>query len=121
MDIKYGDVLWADLGKMPKGIQGGVRPVIVIQNDAGNFYAPTLIIVPLTKEIKKVNQPTHCVIEKNHMNGLQFDSMVLGEQIRIISKDVIKYKLGSLNEKEWDNVEKAFKSSFPQRSKILSA
>lgn len=121
MDIKYGDVLWADLGKTPKGIQGGERPVIVIQNDAGNFFAPTLIIVPLTKEIKKINQPTHCILQMSKENGLYTDSMVLGEQIRIISKDVIKGKIGRLNEKEWRDVEKAFKSSFPQNNKMLRA
>lgn len=119
MEIKHGDILWVDLGKTQKGIQGGTRPVVVIQNDVGNYFAPTIIIVPLTKQIKKINQPTHCIIYKSKENGLLFNSMVLGEQIRIVSKSVVKHKLGSLNKKEWENVERAFKSSFPQTAIIV--
>ena len=117
MDIRYGDILVVDLGKAPKGIQGGVRPAVVIQNDIGNYYSPTIIVVPLTKEIKKVNMPTHRILYKNHKNGLKHDSMILGEQIRIINKEVIKYKLGELDEYEWGEVEDAFKASFPKQAR----
>ena len=117
MDIKYGDVLFADLGEAPKGIQGGKRPVVVIQNDIGNHFSPTILIVPLTKQLKKENLPTHQILYKNQNNGLKVDSTVLGEQIRIISKDVIKYKMGKLNQNEWGKVEEAFKASFPKQAR----
>ena len=91
-DWKYrrGDIYLADLGEHQGNIQGGVRPVINIQNNSGNFFGPTLIVVPLTTELKKLNLPTHCVLKKQH--GLNETSMSEAEQIVTINKyQVVKY------------------------------
>jgi len=114
MNIKFGDVLLADFGKNNGSIQGGCRPCVVIQNDIGNLYSPTLIVVPLTTEMKKLNMPNHRILYRSTCNGLKRDSMVLGEQICVINKDVVKDKLGRVTEKEWNVVESAFKASFPK-------
>ena len=76
--------------RIASDIQGGVRLVINIQNNSGNFFGPTLIVVPLTTELKKLGQPTHCVLKKQR--GLDETSMSEAEQIVTINKcRVIKY------------------------------
>lgn len=89
--------------------QHGDRPAVIIQNDVGNTYAPTLIVVPLTSNTgKKPTQPTHCLLENE---GLSEPSMVLGEQITTIDKHrVIKY-LGHLSTEEMERVDQTIKSS----------
>ena len=77
--------------------QGGIRPVIIIQNDTGNKYSPTVIVLPMTSEIKKENQPTHCILHKTEINGLEVDSMVLAEQIRVIDKSRLLDRIGYLD------------------------
>lgn len=77
--------------------QGGVRPCVIIQNEAGNLYSPTVIVIPLTTEIKKINQATHCIIHKTDANGLVSDSMALAEQVRVVDKSRLREKLGSLD------------------------
>ena len=95
-EYKQFDIVYADLSS--KGTIGseqkGIRPVIIIQNDTGNIHSPTVLVMALTKELKKANQPTHYIIRKNNANGLKFDSMVLGETITQISKQRIKQKIG---------------------------
>ncbi len=87
---KRGDIYLADLGTPEGSIQGGIRPVINIQNNAGNFFGPTLIIIPLTTELKKLHQPTHFVLKEQH--GLTELSMSESEQPQTINKSqVIKY------------------------------
>ena len=77
--------------------QGGVRPCVIIQNEAGNLYSPTVIVIPLTTEIKKINQATHRIIHKTDANGLVSDSMALAEQVRVVDKSRLREKLGSLD------------------------
>ena len=104
--MKMFDIYYADLSKNTvNSEQGGIRPVIVIQNDIGNKYSPTLIVLPITSEIKKENMPTHCILHKSIKNGLKIDSMVLAEQIRVIDKSRILDYIGHLdNANEQNNV-----------------
>ncbi len=85
--IKMFEIIYANLSRnITQSEQGGIRPVIVIQNDVGNKFSPTVIVLPITSEIKKENLPTHYVLHKMNKNGLDVDSMVLAEQIRVIDK-----------------------------------
>ena len=96
--MKMFDIYYANLSKNAvKSEQGGVRPVLIIQNDVGNRFSPTLIVLPVTSEIKKENMPTHCVIHKSLDNGLDRDSMVLAEQIRVIDKSRVLDYVGHVN------------------------
>jgi len=90
-NYRRGDVYLADCGDWNGSIQGGIRPVIVIQNDIGNRYSPTLSVVKLTSRInKKPNQPTHYILR--NVNGIPYPSMVLAEQPHTINKsDIIQY------------------------------
>ena len=107
--IKRGDIFYADLRPVVGSEQGGVRPVLIIQNDVGNTYAPTLIVVPLTSNTeKKVTQPTHCLLENE---GLSMSSMALAEQIFTIDKSrALKY-LGHLTPEEMRRVDDAVRIS----------
>lgn len=101
------DIVYADLsGKGTVGSeQKGIRPVVVIQNDTGNAHSPTVIVMALTKELKKANQPTHYILRKSETNGLKYDSMVLGETITQISKQRVKQKIGVVdNVKDRDEI-----------------
>lgn len=90
-------------------IQGGVRPVVIVQNDTGNKFSPTLIVIPLTSKVKKLNQPTHGLIKASEENGLKVDSMLLGEQIMTINKECVKSKVGNIvNEKDIDTIRKVY-------------
>ena len=109
MVIKRGDIFYADLRPVVGSEQGGIRPVLIIQNDVGNTYAPTLIVVPLTSNTeKKVTQPTHCLLENE---GLSMSSMALAEQIFTIDKSrALKY-LGHLTPEEMRRVDDAVRIS----------
>ena len=96
MKIEMFDVIQVDLGESFGSEQGGKRPAVIVQNNIGNKYSPTVLIVPMTREIKKVNMPTHNVMYKTKFNGLDADSMLLGEQTTVIDKKRILYKRGSL-------------------------
>lgn len=87
------DIVLVDFGKNAiDSEQNGIRPAIIIQNDTGNHFSSTTIVMPLTSQIKNLNQPTHTLIIKNNENGLEEDSMVLGECMRQVSeKRIIKY------------------------------
>ena len=93
---KRGDIYLADLGTPAGSVQGGVRPMINIQNNTGSFFGPTLIVIPLTTELKKLNQPTHYVLQKQR--GLEQISMSESEQPVTSNKtQVIKY-LGKIDQ-----------------------
>ena len=84
--------------------QTGVRPVIIIQNNIGNKYSPTTIVVPLTKEIRfKMNQPTHYFLSS--FGNIKFDSIILAEQIRAIDKNRLEEKIGIINRKTMREIE----------------
>ena len=102
---KRGDIYLPNLNPYKGSEQGGTRPVVVLQNNDGNIYCPTLIIAPVTSQIKKKNQPTHCYLEEVH--GLLYPSMVCLEQIRTIDKSrVIRY-IGRLTRKQMKMVDEA--------------
>ena len=95
MEIKKYDIVQADLTGTVGSEQGGIRPVLVIQNDIGNLHSPTTMVIPFsTKVFKNPNQPTHTLIKKSADTGLKMDSILLGEQMRVISNKRIKKKIG---------------------------
>ncbi len=95
---KY-DVIFAEFPESDGSKQSGYRPALVMQNNIGNKFSPTLIVLPLTKKIKNIEQPTHLLIERNSDNGLTFDSMLLAEQITTIDKTKAK-KIGRISNRE---------------------
>ena len=120
--MKMFDIYYADLSKNTvNSEQGGIRPVIVIQNDIGNRYSPTLIVLPITSEIKKENMPTHCILHRSIKNGLKVDSMVLAEQIRVIDKSRILDYIGYLdNTNEQNNVINSYLANITGKKKYSS-
>ena len=120
--MKMFDIYYADLSKNTvNSEQGGIRPVIVIQNDIGNKYSPTLIVLPITSEIKKENMPTHCNLHRSIKNGLKVDSMVLAEQIRVIDKSRILDYIGYLdNTNEQNNVINSYLANITGKKKYSS-
>lgn len=103
-NITRGDIFYANLDGTIGSEQSGIRPVIVVQNDIGNKYSPTTIIVPLTKKVRlKLNQPTHFWI--NPFGNIRFDSIVLTEQIRVIDKSRLKEKIGVMNNKVMQEID----------------
>lgn len=107
-NIKTFDIWWVDLGKTPRGIQGGIRPCVIVSNNIGNRFASIYMVMPLTTVIKKEDQPTHAVVYRDGMNCLLSDSMLLAEQMRVVSGDVIKEKLGVLSNADIDKVESVY-------------
>ena len=104
-EYRRGDIYLADLGERTGSEQGGKRPVVVLQNDVGNYYSPNITIVPLTSKDKKPDQPTH--YELVNVRGLDTRSTALGECVETISKQrVIRY-MGRLKKKELKGVEEA--------------
>ena len=93
--VKRGDIFYADLSPVIGSEQGGIRPVIVVQNDIGNKYSPTVIVAAVTSRINKAKMPTHIEISALEY-GLTKDSVILAEQIRTIDKNASKKKSGVL-------------------------
>lgn len=110
MVVKRGDVFYADLSPVIGSEQGGVRPVLVIQNDVGNKYSPTIIIAAITSQINKAKLPTHIEINAEDF-GLPKDSVVLLEQIRTIDKKRLREKIGRFDEDMMSNVNECLKIS----------
>lgn len=108
--VKRGDVFYADLNPVIGSEQGGVRPVLVIQNDVGNRYSPTVIVAAITSQINKAKLPTHVeIISKSY--GLPRHSIVLCEQVRTIDKKRLREKLGGLDEENMRRIDEALKIS----------
>lgn len=110
MIVKRGDVYYADLSPVIGSEQGGVRPVLVIQNDIGNRYSPTVIVSAITSQINKAKLPTHIEISSDDF-GLPKDSVVLLEQIRTIDKKRLKEKIGRFDKKLMGTVDDCLKIS----------
>jgi len=108
--VKRGDIFYADLSPVIGSEQGGVRPVLVVQNDVGNKYSPTIIISAITSQINKARLPTHIEIVAPDF-GLPKDSVVLLEQIRTIDKKRLREKIGRFNEDMMRSVDEALKIS----------
>ena len=97
MIVKKGDIFFADLSPVIGSEQGGVRPVLIVQNDIGNKYSPTVIVAAVTSQINKAKLPTHVEIGALG-HGLNKDSVVLMEQLRTIDKKRLKEKIGRVDE-----------------------
>ncbi len=109
--IKRGDIYYADLSPVVGSEQGGVRPVLIIQNDVGNKYSPTVIAAAITSQINKAKMPTHIELMASEY-GLHKDSVVLLEQIRTIDKRRLREKIGHLDAKLMRSVNRALSVSF---------
>lgn len=101
--FRRGDIYMADLDPVIGSEQGGIRPVLVLQNNDGNFYSPILIVAPMTTRLKKLEQPTHYLIRNNR--ALAAPSMVEFEQINRIDKSRIKGYLGKLTRKQYMEID----------------
>ncbi|MED4054430.1 type II toxin-antitoxin system PemK/MazF family toxin [Niallia taxi] len=110
MIVKRGDVYFADLSPVVGSEQGGVRPVLVIQNDIGNRFSPTVIIAAITAQIQKAKLPTHVEIDAKRY-GFERDSVILLEQIRAIDKQRLTDKITHLDEEMMEKVDEALQIS----------
>ena len=111
MNIKRGDIYYADLSPVIGSEQGGLRPVLIVQNDVGNKYSPTVIAAAITSKISKTKLPTHIDVQGED-TGLAKDSIILLEQIRTIDKRRLKEKMGHLDEITMSSVNPAIQVSF---------
>ncbi|MDR1101016.1 MAG: type II toxin-antitoxin system PemK/MazF family toxin [Clostridiales bacterium] len=111
MCVKKGDIYYADLSPTKGSEQGGVRPVIVVQNDVGNEHSPTTIIVPLTSKTDKPSLPTHIKIYNNNW-GLSRNSTVLAEQVRVVDKTRLLSKIGRIDACMTQRIDEVLKVNF---------
>ena len=111
LNIKRGDIYYADLSPVIGSEQGGVRPVLIVQNNVGNKYSPTVIIAAITSQLTKAKLPTHIDVYAERF-GLVKDSVILLEQIRTIDKTRLKEKMGHLDDGLMQNVNNAITVSF---------
>lgn len=109
--VKRGDIYYADLSPVVGSEQGGLRPVLIIQNDVGNKYSPTVIAAAITSRMSKTRLPTHIDIYADKA-GLAKDSVILLEQIRTLDKRRLKEKMGHLDEAVMQRVDNAIAVSF---------
>nr|WP_072515238.1 type II toxin-antitoxin system PemK/MazF family toxin [Ndongobacter massiliensis] len=105
MKIRRGDIFFADLSPVVGSEQGGIRPVVVIQNDVGNRYSPTIIVAAITSQTNKSRLPTHVLV--NAHTDLPKHSVILLEQIRTIDKRRLRERVGSFDAKILQEIEKA--------------
>jgi mRNA interferase MazF len=108
--VKRGDVYFADLSPVVGSEQGGVRPVLVIQNDIGNRFSPTVIVAAITAQIQKAKLPTHVEIDAKRY-GFERDSVLLLEQIRTIDKQRLTDKITHLDDEMMEKVDEALQVS----------
>ena len=111
MTVKRGDIFYADLSPVVGSEQGGLRPVLIVQNDVGNRHSPTVIAAAITSKLSKNRLPTHIDVYGAEV-GLQRDSVVLLEQIRTIDKRRLKEKMGHLDDSLMHAVDEAITVSF---------
>lgn len=111
MIIKRGDIFYADLSPVVGSEQGGLRPVLIVQNDVGNKFSPTVIAAAITSQISKTKLPTHIGVYADNY-GLAKDSVILLEQIRTLDKQRLKEKMGHLDEAVMERVNEAISVSF---------
>ena len=109
--VRRGDIYYADLSPVVGSEQGGMRPVLIVQNDTGNKHSPTVIAAAITSQINKARLPTHIELQANTY-GLSKDSVILLEQIRTIDKRRLKEHMGRLDEEMMSKVDNAIAVSF---------
>ncbi|MBM7663134.1 mRNA interferase MazF [Bacillus mesophilus] len=110
MIVKRGDVYFADLSPVVGSEQGGVRPVLVLQNDIGNRFSPTVIVAAITAQIQKAKLPTHVEIDAKRY-GFERDSVILLEQIRTIDKQRLTDKITHLDDEMMEKVDEGVQIS----------
>ena len=109
--VKRGDIFYADLSPVVGSEQGGVRPVLIVQNDTGNRHSPTVIAAAITSQTGKARLPTHIELSAKTY-GLPKDSVVLLEQIRTLDKKRLREHMGRLDETQMQRVDNAIAVSF---------
>lgn len=114
MLIKRGEIYFAQLNPVVGSEQGGIRPVLIVQNDIGNQYSPTTIVLAITSQINKAKLPTHIELKAARF-GLDKDSVILGEQIRTIDKTRLKQRIAHLDEELMGKVDQALEISMGLR------
>ena len=114
--VRRGDIFYADLSPVVGSEQGGVRPVLIIQNDMGNRHSPTVIAAAITSQLNKAKLPTHIELLDPHC-GLTKDSVVLLEQIRTLDKRRLRERMGRLDVEKMAQVDPAIAVSFGLRSR----
>ena len=111
MSIRRGDIYYADLSPVVGSEQGGIRPVLIVQNDVGNRFSPTVIAAAITSQSDKTKLPTHIQVDAVG-SGLAKDSIVLLEQVRTIDKKRLKEKMGALDNQYMAQIDQALSVSF---------
>ena len=109
--VKRGDIYYADLSPVVGSEQGGMRPVLIVQNDTGNRHSPTVIAAAITSQTGKARLPTHIELSARSV-GLNRDSVILLEQIRTIDKSRLRERMGKLDEQTMSAVDNALAVSF---------
>ena len=110
MVIRRGDIFYADLRPVVGSEQGGIRPVLIVQNDVGNKFSPTVIAAAITSQKTKTPLPTHISVNADNC-GLQKDSVVLLEQVRTLDKKRLKEKIGNLETSDMTRINHALSIS----------
>lgn len=111
MTVRRGEIYYADLSPVVGSEQGGIRPVLIVQNDVGNKYSPTVIAAAITSQRDKTRLPTHIQVSTTG-SGLAKDSIVLLEQVRTLDKRRLKDKMGKLDDGSMNRVDQALSVSF---------
>lgn len=110
-NVKRGDIFYADLSPVVGSEQGGVRPVLIVQNDTGNKHSPTVIAAAITSQTGKARLPTHITLSAGSV-GLPKDSIVLLEQVRTLDKRRLREHMGRVDERVMRQVDSAIAVSF---------
>ena len=118
VSIQRGDIFYADLSPVIGSEQGGIRPVLIVQNNVGNKYSPTVIAAAITSQVGKTRLPTHIDVLADRF-GLAKDSVILLEQIRTIDKRRLKEKMGHLDDSIMQKVNDAIGVSFGIETHII--
>ena len=111
MNVRRGDIFFADLSPVVGSEQGGLRPVLIVQNDVGNRHSPTVIAAAITSRTSKNHLPTHIDV-RSEVSGLSRDSVVLLEQIRTIDKSRLKERMGHIDDSAMGEINDAIQISF---------
>ena len=111
MTVRRGDIFYADLSPVVGSEQGGIRPVVIVQNDVGNKHSPTVIAAAITSRVDKTKLPTHIEVMADRF-GLAKNSVILLEQVRTIDKKRLKEKMGHLEDETMEKVNNAISVSF---------
>ncbi len=111
MTVRRGEIYYADLSPVVGSEQGGLRPVLIVQNDAGNKYSPTVIAAAITSQTGKTKLPTHIPLQAEQGCGLTKDSIVLLEQVRTIDKRRLRERMGQVDDTSMSKINQALSIS----------